>query len=281
MASWRCSPTSHESGRTAAIVARRSRNTSWLTSIAPCRPVMLPTSMRQPSNPSAPSIAVPRSQRAATPSAPRSASRSCRRAQVELRQGRHVEPSDVVVGVLGEEVVAGLRSRGVGPRRLEPAVVVAGVVGREVADHPDATAVGGVDERRERGVATEHRVDDIERRGVVAMARPRREHRREVDQVDAELFEVIEALTHPDEVAAVELAYCPLPVGGDRSVPVATRSPSPPRDPPSPARRCRGRSGRGRSRSTRCRRASPAAGRTSTARSRHDRRRRGATSPRR
>ena len=104
-----------------------------------------------------------------------------RRAQVELRQRRHVEPPDVVVGMLGEVVVAGLRRRRVGQRRLEPAMVVARVVGGQVADHPDAAPVGGVDQRREGGVAAEHRIDGVERRGVVAMARPSREHRREVD----------------------------------------------------------------------------------------------------
>ena len=44
-------------------------------------------------------------------------------------------------------------------------------------------------------------------------------------QVDTELFEMVEALAHADEVAAVELADGALPVVGDRGVPVALDRP--------------------------------------------------------
>ena len=48
-ASWLCSPITSASGRSASAVRRTARATSWLTSTPPSRPVMLATSIRQPS----------------------------------------------------------------------------------------------------------------------------------------------------------------------------------------------------------------------------------------
>ena len=65
----------------------------------------------------------------------------------------------------------------------------------------------------------------IEGVGVVPMAGTRREHRGEVDEVDAERLEVVEVLGHALEVAAVELVHRLAPVGEHRCVPVGLDRP--------------------------------------------------------
>ena len=100
--SWKCSASRNVPGLVASMVRRTRRATSWLWSSPSLRPVMLATSMRQPSRPSGPS-----SQRATTLSgAVDDAAPQVGGAVVELGQAGDAEPGLVAVGVLGEVVVA-------------------------------------------------------------------------------------------------------------------------------------------------------------------------------
>ena len=84
-------------------------------------------------------------------------------------------------------------------------MAVAGVVAREVADHADAALVRRLDQADVGLIAAEQRVDREEARRVVAVIGCRREDRRQVEEVDAELDEVVELVDDAVEVAAVEL----------------------------------------------------------------------------
>ena len=64
-----------------------------------------------------------------------------------------------------------------------------------------------LDEAGERVVAAEQRVDVVERVGVVAVARRRREERREVQPAGAERLDVVEVGLDARQVAAVDLAH--------------------------------------------------------------------------
>src|SRR5581483_11950826 len=79
--------------------------------------------------------------------------------------------------------------------------------------------VRGRGQRRERLVAAEQRVDPGERRRVVAVVRPGREERRQVEDVGAEGRDVVEVLLDPAQVAAEELG------GGLRRAPLRQRVP--------------------------------------------------------
>ena len=93
-ASWKCSETSTASGLSACIVARIIRATSCVWSCAPYRPVMLATSMRQPSRSYGSRIHRPITE--SGPSTMRAASAG--RGPVELGQRRVLEPADVPGG---------------------------------------------------------------------------------------------------------------------------------------------------------------------------------------
>ena len=113
-----------------------------------------------------------------------------RRAPVELRQRADAEPRDVPVRQrLVEEVEL--------PLALEPLVLRAAVVQGQVADDPDAARVRGADERGERLVAAEKRVDPVERRRVVAVGAAGGEERGQVEQVGAEPLDVVEMRLDP------------------------------------------------------------------------------------
>ena len=167
-----------------------SRPTSWLTSIAPWRPVMLATSMRQPSSPAS-------SQRRTIESSPADeAAAQRRRTEVELGQRAEPEPADVVVG-MGVEVVEAASGAAWSARAaanhswwLPEWLVVRSPTTRMPRAWASSTSVV------ERRVAAEDRVDVIEGVGVVPVAGARREHRGEVDEVDAERLEVVEVLGH-------------------------------------------------------------------------------------
>src|SRR5687768_3333455 len=62
------------------------------------------------------------------------------------------------------------------------------------------------EERPKRLVSAQQRVDAVEARRVVAVRAARGEDRRQVERVDAELLEVVEALLDPAQIAAVPLA---------------------------------------------------------------------------
>ena len=79
-------------------------------------------------------------------------------------------------------------------RRREPLVVVAAMVGGEVADHLQPALVRGRHEPGERVISAEQRVNIVERCRVVAVIRPSREYGCEVDERDAEVGQVVQAL---------------------------------------------------------------------------------------
>ena len=80
------------------------------------------------------------------------------------------------------------------------------VIEDAVEDQMDAPGVRGSDERRERGVSSQRRIDVHVVGRVVAMIRPRIEDRRQPDRGDAERLQEVELLRHAFEVAAEEVA---------------------------------------------------------------------------
>ena len=178
--------------RPAAPRARRSaiaRASSAATSTSPRRPAMFATSSRQPS----------RSNGGREPAlddglgAPEQPLAERVGAVVELRQRAHAGPRLVAVRSRSsnqKKPRSGASASPCGAR--EPAVVVADVVDREVADHADPARVRGANERDERLVAAEQRVDLVEGRRVVAVVGARREERRQVEDRDAEPLEVVQ-----------------------------------------------------------------------------------------
>ena len=166
-------------------------------------------------------------------------------APVERRQRAHADPGCVAVRqplVEVEEVA--LRRPLVRSGALEPVVRDAAVVHRQVADELQPATVRGAHEGRKRLVAAEQRVDAVERRRVVAMRAARGEERRQVDDVRAELLDVVEVLLDARQVAAVPLPRRVRPAALRQRVPVAAHRP---RRRLALAPRSR-RSGRGRSR---------------------------------
>ena len=159
--------------------ARTPRATSSRWSVAPRRPVMFATSMRQPSRSYGGSsqrrttevdrrtcarAALRIRSRASAARARRTSTRSrARSALVEVE-----EPALGLVPLLGGD---------------EPVVPRADVVGREVSEHADPPRMCRADERDEGVVAPEQRVDTVERGRVVAVRAPGGEHRSEVEDV--------------------------------------------------------------------------------------------------
>ncbi len=128
------------------------------------------------------------------------------RAPVELRQARHSQPARVGgLLVVQPQIERALRRLRVAVGRLEPFVRIAGVVRRQIADDPDAPGVRRLDQRDERLVAPEQRVDVVEGERVVAVVAAGGEDGRQVQQVHAERAQVIQVLFDAREVAAVEL----------------------------------------------------------------------------
>src|SRR5688500_17661983 len=62
------------------------------------------------------------------------------------------------------------------------------------------------EQRTKRLVSAQQRVDAVEARRVVAVRAARGEDRRQVERVDAELLDVVEALLDPAQIAAEPLA---------------------------------------------------------------------------
>jgi hypothetical protein len=125
---------------------------------------------------------------------------------VQLRQRRDAHPGRVAVPLrLVEVEEPPLLARRVGLRGAEPVVALAAVVERQVADDAEAAPVGGAQERAQRLVAAEQRVDAVEARGVVAVGRAGGEERRQVEHVRAESLDVVEVRLDAAEVAAEPL----------------------------------------------------------------------------
>ena len=110
-------------------------------------------------------------------------------------------------------------------RGAEPLVLGSDVVRREVADDADAPGVGGTDQRRERLVAAEQRVDVLEGARVVAVRAPGREHRRQVEHVRPERAQVVEVRLDAAQVSAEPLERRVRPTPGRQLVPVARNRP--------------------------------------------------------
>jgi hypothetical protein len=119
-------------------------------------------------------------------------------APVQLREAVDAEPGLVAVRERVVEVVEGLTGG-------EPVVADARVVRGQVAEDADPAGVGRAQQRGERLVAAEQRVDAVEGRRVVPVLAARREERRQVDHVRAERLDVVEMRLDAEEVAAVEL----------------------------------------------------------------------------
>src|SRR5262249_62062680 len=85
---------------------------------------------------------------------------------------------------------------------------------------------GRADERGERLVAAEHRVDAVEARRVVAVVRAGWEERRQIDDVRAERLDVVEMLLDPGQVAAVPLPRGCWPAPGRELVPAPRLGPA-------------------------------------------------------
>ena len=200
VASWLCSPMTHGSSRSSAAVARTARATSCATSMsaepaghvgdvdAPAvdvvrRPQPAPDHRVRPLDHRVPHVAV---------------------GVVDLRQRAVAHPAGV--GAVVVEVVEGaVRVVGVVGGGQEPLVGVAGVVGGEVAEDPPAARVHGGAQPGVRLVAAEQRVDLGEGGGVVAVVALAGEDGRRVDDVGADLRDVVEVLGDAVEVAAEEL----------------------------------------------------------------------------
>ena len=87
------------------------------------------------------------------------------------------------------------------------------VIEDAVEDHAHPSAVSGVEELAQRGIATEQRVDRQVVVGVIPMVGGGLEDRCEVERGDAEVLEVAQVLSDPEQVTALE------PVHRGRSVP--------------------------------------------------------------
>ena len=134
------------------------------------------------------------------------------RVVAELGQRAVAEPAlvGVVVGA-GEIEELALGRPHVGQGAPEPGVGVAAVVGRQVAHQVPAA---GVDLGRQPGrglVAAEQRVDLVEAGGVVAVIGLGREERGQVEGVDADVGQVVEALGDAVQVAPGQLHPAPGP----------------------------------------------------------------------
>ena len=104
-------------------------------------------------------------------------------------------------------------------------MAVARVVQGQVADHPHAAGMSCAQERAERLVAAEQRVDPVEGGRVVAVRAAGREERRQIDEVGAELCDVVESRLDPGEVAAVQLERRLGPAARRRLAPLAADGP--------------------------------------------------------
>ena len=102
---------------------------------------------------------------------------------------------------------------------------VARVVRRQVAQEVHPPCVRGGDERAERLVAAEQRVDPVEARRVVAVRAAGGEDRRQVERARAERLDVVEVLLDPAQVAAEPLARRVRPAPGRQLVPLARDRP--------------------------------------------------------
>ncbi len=197
----------------------RSRDhapTSWLRSIRRWRPTMLATSIRQPSRPSLSQWRNTRSIRRA----------QLRGAPVQRRERTHADPARVPERrrAVEEEHLALGRSRIV-LRAQEPVVAGAAVIERQVADDANVARVRCGDQRTQRLVPAQQRIDALEAGRVVAVRAPRREEWRHIDEVRAELLDVVEVLLDAAQVAAVQLARRVAAAALRKTIPLARDRP--------------------------------------------------------
>ncbi len=128
------------------------------------------------------------------------------RVPVELRQAGHAQPRHVGLLLPVEPVIEGaLGSSRVLMGCPEPLMRIPRMIRGEVANHPHTPRVRSLDQRGVGSIPSEQRVDLGERQRVVAVVRARREDGREIDEVHAELLQVIEVFLDAEQVAAVEL----------------------------------------------------------------------------
>ena len=105
------------------------------------------------------------------------------------------------VGVAPDVVVAERRVR-LPPRGLEPRVLIGRVIQHEIRDHPQAVAMGGLEEAVEVRHGPVVGMDRLVVGDVVAVVAQRRlEEGQEPEAVDAELLQVGELTRQPREVA--------------------------------------------------------------------------------
>ena len=95
-----------------------------------------------------------------------------------------------------------------------------------IEDDPDAALVGGIEQRPQRVVTAEERIDREIIGRVVAMVRCRGKDGVQVEPVDPEIDEIVEPLDDPVQVPALEAGM------GRRSGPVLERAGR--RNPPAP-----------------------------------------------
>ena len=141
--------------------------------------------------------------------------------EVELRQGRQIPPAFIIglalVGVQGEAMhlepiqVGRLRAAFKNMVKLEK--TAAGVVKDPVQHHAQPALVGFFQQALKGGRAAQQRIHLKVIVGVVAVIGRGLKHRGKVKRVDAQVLQVIQVFTHPQQVAAFE------PPGGGRRVP--------------------------------------------------------------
>ena len=195
-----CSPTSSACGSASATASRSRRMTSWLRSCF----ALAAGHVRDVDAPAVEPAVGPEPLADDALRVVEDAAAQLGAGPVELGQGLDPQPRHVARATEPEvEVALGRRRARLGG--AEPLVGDAGVVGREVAHDLQAAGVRGVGQPAQRGVAAEDRVDGRERRGVVPVVALAGEDGGEVDDVGAQLLDVVEVLGDAVEVAAVEL----------------------------------------------------------------------------
>lgn len=104
---------------------------------------------------------------------------------------------------------------------------VAAMVRGQVAEQAHPTGVQCIRQPGQGSIPAELRVDTVERRCVVAMVRPGREYRAQVDGVGACAGDVIEVGGDPIQVAAIKQVRGLWSIPDDRIVPTLGGPPTP------------------------------------------------------
>ncbi len=126
---------------------------------------------------------------------------------IQLGQTAHTQPAFIIIWIRVKREILSGRRIGIFQRRCKPRMFHTAVIGHNIHDEAHAAFSGGTPQSDQRGIPAQMRINVVIVHNVITMIAISRKDRVEVNGVHAQVCQIIEALLHTLQVAAVKLDH--------------------------------------------------------------------------